>query len=101
MKARALAGLQPVIVAFAIWFLQFMLCWAAGEVWPHQWPANALAWVVTVLALLALAWHFVRVNAERAAGRLPAWHHRAAQGATAIAMAAVLFSGLPSLVFLP
>lgn len=101
MKALAPSGWQPVIGAFTIWFVHFMLCWAAAEVWPHQWAANALAWAVTAIAWAALAWHFMRVNARRAAGQLLAWHHRFAQGATALAAAAVLFGALPSLFFLP
>jgi hypothetical protein len=94
-------GWQPIVTAFAIWFVHFMVCWAAGEVWPHQWTANALAWGVTATALLAVATHLVRVKAQHADGALPGWHYRFAQGASAIATVAVLFSALPSVVFLP
>jgi succinate dehydrogenase hydrophobic anchor subunit len=91
----------PIVTAFSIWFVHFMACWAASEIWPHQWPANALAWGVTAIALLAMTVHAVRVNARHATGELSRWNHRFAQGAIAIATAAVLFSALPSIVFLP
>lgn len=90
----------PILTAFTIWFAHFMVCWAAAEIWPHQWPAHALAWVATAAALLALGVHLVRAHAGRAAGMLQAWSHRFAQGATVLAAVAVLFSALPSLVLL-
>lgn len=92
---------RPLVTAFAIWFVHFMVCWAAAEIWPHQWIANALAWGVTALALLAVGMHLVRIKAQHADGGLPTWHFRFAQRATAIATTAVLFSALPSIVFLP
>jgi hypothetical protein len=101
VKSLKQSNWWPIVTAFAIWFVHFMLCWAAGEIWPHQWTANALAWGVTVIALLAMGVHFVRVKARHAEGPLPVWNYRFAQGAIAIATAAVLFSALPSIVFLP
>ena len=92
---------RPIVTAFAIWFGHFMVCWAAGEIWPHQWAANALAWGVTAIALLAVGLHFVHLEAQHADGRLPGWSYRFAQGAVAIATLAVVFTALPSLVFLP
>lgn len=90
-----------MVTAIAIWFAHFMVCWAAGEIWPHQWAANAMAWGVTVVALLAVGLHFVQVKTRYAAGDITGWNYRFAQGAIAIATAAVLFGALPSLVFLP
>jgi membrane protein implicated in regulation of membrane protease activity len=90
-----------VLTAFTLWFAHFMACWAAVEVWPGEWPANALAWTATTLALLALRWHAVRLRAQRATGLLPGWQDRFARRATALAAVAVLFGALPSLVFLP
>lgn len=101
MKALRLPGWRPIILAFTIWFVHFMVCWAAAEIWPHQWAANAVAWVATAIALLALGVHFVHVNARHAAGQMPGWQHRFALGAMAIASAAVVFSALPAIVFLP
>jgi hypothetical protein len=101
VKAPRQSSWRPIVTAFAIWFVHFMVCWAAGEIWPHQWTANALAWGVTAIALLAVGVHFMRVNAQHADGELPGWNYRFAQGAIAIATAAVLFSALPSVVFLP
>ncbi|WP_157581033.1 hypothetical protein [Pelomonas sp. Root405] len=101
MKSLPLPGWRPILTAFTIWFLHFMVCWAAAEIWPHQWTANAVAWAATVIALLAVGAHLKRVRARHAAGQLPGWHYRFAQGAMAIATAAVLFGALPSLVFLP
>lgn len=92
---------SPLVTAFAIWFVHFMVCWAAGEIWPHQRTANALAWGATAAALLAVGAHLARIKARHAAGELSDWNHRFALGATAIATAAVLFGALPSLVFLP
>ena len=92
---------RPIVTAFVIWFLHFMLIWSAGEIWPHQWTANAWAWGVTVIALLAVGVHFVRVKAQHADGELPGWSYRFARGAAGIATAAVVFSALPALVFLP
>lgn len=101
MKAPPMSGWRPLVTAFTIWFAHFMACWAAAEIWPHEWAANALAWAATLLALLAVGLHVMRLNARRAADELGRWNHRFAQGAAAIATAAVLFSALPSIVFLP
>ena len=92
---------QPVVTAFAVWFVHFMMLWAAGEIWPHQWTANALAWAFTAIALLAVGVHYVRLKAQHADGDLPGWSYRFARGAVAIATAAVVFTALPSVVFLP
>ena len=101
MNAARRSHARPLVTAFVIWFVHFMACWAAGEVWPQRWPANALAWGATAVALPALVVHFVRINARHAEGALSGWAYRFARGATAIAAVAVLFSALPSLVFLP
>lgn len=101
MKALRLSGWAPIVTAFTIWFVHLMLCWAAGEIWPHQWPANVLAWGFTAIALLAMGVHFVRVRAQHADGGLSGWNYRYAHRAIAVATAAVLFSALPSIVFLP
>lgn len=92
---------RPIVTAFVIWFVHFMVIWTAGEIWPHQWTANALAWGVTAIALLAVGVHYVRLKARYADGGLPDWSYRLARGAVAIATAAVVFSALPSLVLLP
>lgn len=99
--ALALVGWRPLITAFTLWFLHFMVCWAAAEIWPHQWVANAVAWGATAIALLAIGMHFMQVKAQHADGILSLRVYRFAQGAIAIATTAVLFSALPSVVFLP
>ncbi|MBC7942228.1 MAG: hypothetical protein H7Z19_21160 [Chitinophagaceae bacterium] len=101
MKALNRSSWAPLVTAFGIWFVHFMVCWAGAEIWPHRWAANALAWAVTAIALLAVGVHFVHVRSRHADGELPGWIYRFAQGAAAIATAAVLFSALPSIVFLP
>ena len=101
MKALKQSSVQPAITAFAIWFVHFMMLWAASEIWPHQWAANALAWAFTAIALLAVGVHYVRLKARHAGGKLPGWSYRFARGAVAIATAAVVFTALPSVVFLP
>lgn len=101
MKAPTLSNWRPMVTAFTIWFLHFMVCWAAGEIWPGQWQANALAWGATAVALLAMGVHWLRSHARHADGEISGWHYRFAQGATAIAGTAVLFGVLPSLIFLP
>lgn len=101
MKALRLSGWPPIATAFTIWFVHFMLCWTAGEIWPHQWLANALAWAFTAIALLGLGVHFMRAKAQRAECGLAGWSYRYAPRAIAIATAAVLFTALPSMVFLP
>lgn len=101
MKAQERSSGRPIVTAFAIWFAHFMVIWAAGEIWPHQWTANALAWGATAIALLGLGVHHVRWAAQHADGRLSGWNYRFARGSTAIATVAVVFSALPSLVFLP
>ena len=78
-----------------------MVIWVAGEIWPYQWTANALAWGVTAIALLAVGVQYVRLKAQYADGKLPGWSYRFARGAIAIATAAVVFSALPSVVLLP
>ncbi len=94
-------GGRPIVTPFVIWFVHFMVLWSVGEVWPHQWAANALAWGATAIALLALGVHHVRLTAQHADGSLPGWSYRFVRGAAAIATAAVVFSALPSVVFLP
>jgi hypothetical protein len=101
MKPLLLAGWRPVLTAFVIWFVHFMLCWAAVEIWPRQWRANQLAWVFTAAALLAMSIHVLHLNAARPGGELTGWTRRFAQGAAAIATVAVLFTAIPSIVFLP
>lgn len=101
MTAFQLAGWRPILTAFTIWFAHFLLCWAAGEIWPHERHANLLAWGFTALALLAMGVHIVRLRASTPAGEMSAWGHRFAQGAIAIATAAIVFTALPSLVFVP
>lgn len=101
MKALKPSIGWPFVTAFTIWFMHFMVCWMAGEIWPHQWTANVLAWGVTAIALLAVGVHFMRVKAQYTDGEMPGWNYRFAQGSIAIATAAVLFSALPSIVFLP
>ena len=76
---------RPIITAFAIWFAHFMVIWAAGEIWPYQWTANAWAWGVTAMALLAVGVHDLRVKARHANGELPGWSYRFARGAIASA----------------
>lgn len=103
MTSSRAAGWTPLVAAFVIWFLHFLLCWAAAELlWPRQWLANGLAWAATVLALGALAWHWRRLGG-RAPGEegLVGWAHQIGRGATAIAGVSVLFSAVPSLVWLP
>lgn len=101
MKALQPSSGRPIVTALVIWFAHFMVIWAAGEIWPHQWMANAVAWGATALALLAVGVHGVRLKARHDAGRLPGWSYRLARGAAAIAAAAVVFSALPSVVLLP
>ena len=100
MKPQAAAGWGPILTAFTIWFAHFLLCWAASEIWPQGRTAHALAWALTALALLALGLHLLRVNATTPGGELTAWSRRFAQGAVAIATAAVVFVALPSLMLL-
>jgi hypothetical protein len=91
----------PIVTAFVIWFLHFMVSWAAAEIWPHQWLANAWAWGATAIALLAVGIYGLRVRAQHTCGQLPGWSYRFARGAIVIATAAVMFSALPSIVHLP
>ena len=95
------SGWGPIVTAFSIWFAHFMVCWAAVEIWPHRWPANAVAWAATVVALAALGLHLRRVTASPDSGDVQQWNHRFALGAIALATAAVLFSALPSIVLRP
>ncbi|MBW8316284.1 MAG: hypothetical protein K0M73_15595 [Hydrogenophaga sp.] len=101
VKAPERSSGRPNVTALAIWFAHFMVIWAAGEIWPHQWTANALAWGGTAIALLAMGVHCVRLKAQHANGCLPGWSYRFARGSAAIATAAVVFNALPSVVFLP
>ncbi len=101
MKALQPLRWPPIVTAFVIWFVHFMVIWAASEIWPHQWTANAVAWGATVVALLAVAVHLVRVRAQHAVGGLSDWNTRFALGAVAIASVAMVFSALPSFVFVP
>lgn len=63
--------------------------------------ANAFAWFVTAIALLAVGVHYVRLKAQYADGDLSGWSYRFARGAVAISTAAMVFNTVPSFVFLP
>lgn len=91
----------PIIGAFVVWFLHFLVCWVAVEIWPRQWIANELAWGATAVALLALGMHWIRLGAGTAPGDTARLTRRLGRGATVIAGVAVVFSALPSVVFLP
>lgn len=101
MKAMKPLGWRPMLTAFVIWFAHFMVIWAASEIWPAQWAANAVAWGATAIALLAVGMHWRRVRAQHAAGELSDWDHRFAVGAVSIASVAVVFSAWPSFFYLP
>ena len=91
----------PITGAFILWFVHFLVCWAAVEIWPRQWIANKVAWGATAVALLLLGALWVRVEAGTPPGETAHWTCRLARGGTALAAVAVLFSALPSLVFVP
>ena len=101
MKAMEQPSWRPIVTAFVIWFVHFMVSWGASEIWPLQRTANAVAWGATTIALLAIGVHYVRLTAQHAEGGLPGLSYHSARGAIAIATVAVLFSALPSFVFLP
>lgn len=101
MSRLPLAGWQPLLTAFVIWFAHFMACWAVVEIWPGQWRANVLAWIFTVLALVAMGMHSRRLAASRPEDELTTLTRNFARGAIAIATVAVIFNLLPSLVHLP
>lgn len=96
-----MSGWRPLLTAFTLWFVHFMVCWTAAEIWPRQWPANRVAWAATTIALVAMVVHAVRVHAQSARGELAGWNRRFAQGAIAIATAAIVFSAVPSMLLLP
>jgi hypothetical protein len=96
--ARAARGL---LTAFAIWFVHFVLCWAVVETWPGQWRANVLAWVFTTAALGATGVHYLHWRRADAQGEVGAFTRRFARGGIAIATVAIVFTALPSVVFLP
>jgi succinate dehydrogenase hydrophobic anchor subunit len=91
---------RPAMTAFVIWFAHFMLCWVAVEIWPSGSRANQLAWVFTAIALLAIGVHFARLLRQSVRSPLDQFSHRFARGAIAIATVAVLFTAIPSLVWL-
>ena len=64
-------------------------------------PGRSVIGRACVSALLALGVHFFRLRTQYSKGYLSGWGYRFARGAAAIAMSAVVFSALPSLVFLP
>lgn len=102
VNARKPSSGWPIVTALAIWFAHFMAIWATGEiVWPDQWAANAFAWGATVIALVAVGFHGLRLKARHANGSLSGWSYRLASGVVAIATAAVVFSALPSVLVLP
>lgn len=101
MNAATRSGRRPLLAAFLIWFAHFVLCWAAVEIWPHEWRANQLAWAFTAVALLVMWAYFLRLDRRAERGEIADPARRLARGAMAIATVAVLFTALPSVVFLP
>lgn len=99
MTTSMLSGWIPVLTAFVIWFVHFLACWVAVEIWPAEPLANRLAWGFTALALAAMAVFHAGVRAAAAAGDLEGWNRRFADGAAAIATVSILFSAVPSVVF--
>lgn len=101
MKAATRSARQPVLAAFVTWFAHFLLCWAAVEIWPHEWRANELAWAFTAVALLVMFVCLRRLDRSAARGEIAAPARRVARGAIGIATVAVVFTALPSVVLLP
>lgn len=101
MNSTGGSDMRPVLTAFIVWFAHFMLCWAAVEIWPCEWRANKLAWGFTAVALSVIGVHFVRLNRRAGNGEFADPSLRLARGAIAIATVAILFTALPSFVFLP
>lgn len=93
--------LRRIVTAFAIWFVHFMVLWAAGEIWPHQWTANALAWGATAIALVALSIHYGQSKTQQGDEGFSGWSYRIERGTVLFTMVAVVFSALPSVAFLP
>ena len=62
---------RPIVTAFVIWFVHFMVSWGASEIWPREWTSNAVAWGATAIALLAVGMHYVRLTAQHAVGGRP------------------------------
>lgn len=91
----------PILAAFAIWFVHFVLCWAVAEVWPQGRLANRLAWGFTVAALLAIGVHARRVARRSAGGEFAVTGLRLARGSIVIAAVAVVFTALPSVLLRP
>lgn len=99
MTPSTRARWRPLVAAFVVWFLHFMLCWVAVELWPGHRLANASAWGLTAVALLCLGVHAWHLQRRAAQGELSAWTRRLGQGATALAGLAVVFTAVPSMVF--
>lgn len=101
MKAEPTSPARPVVTAFVIWFAHFVLCWTAAEIWPDNARANQLAWGFTGLALLAVGMHVARqVPRDTRSGDVEStW--LIARGAAAVASVAILFTAVPSVVWLP
>ncbi len=101
MKSAGRVGIRTMLHAFLIWFAHFMLCWTAVEIWPDALRANMLAWGFTAVALLAMGMQWVQVHRSTERGELATFDHQMARGSIAIAALAILFTTLPSIVFLP
>lgn len=101
MKPTGASAARLMVTAFAIWFAHFVACWVVVEIWPGEWRANYFAWGFTLIALLTTAVHLVRLRRPAEPAEVPDFGRRFARGAIAIATVAVLFTALPSVVFLP
>lgn len=90
---------RPVLAAFVVWFVHFMLCWTAVELWPGDVRANAAAWGFTAVALLAVGVQAARLQRPDPADASAAAAGRISRGATLLAAVAIVFTAVPSLVF--
>ncbi len=99
MKAAALMPGRTLATAFVIWFVHFMLCWAASEFWAADAPATWLAWAFTAAALLAIGVHAAWLRRLGRHREVDQPTLRIARGANAIATVAVLFTALPTIVW--
>lgn len=93
-----LEGWTPIIGALSIWFGHFMIAWSAGEIWAHQTLANTITIVATLIALVALAWLFLRLRAADPAGDHTAFLRRFGLGSVFYATVGTLFDAAPALI---
>ena len=97
VRSRALKGWTPIIGPLSVWFVHFLIVYAAALIWPHQSIAKLVAAIATVVALIALAVLFIKLRAADPTSDQTRFARYVGLVSLFIATAGTLFDAAPAL----